>query len=109
MVDETKDGIGENRARRRASEVFNTPSRYVGGDELVTKEEQRDDERKRRVNVTKDFLPRRDDDRRFGGRERGGDFEIRGRRRRRRGFERMSLPLIDTSEEDIACDFGRRV
>ena len=89
--------------RFRASEVYEkNPVLYVGGDELVTKEEQLR-RLKEELNVTRILCCYDADDATIRTTNGGGDFASSPASSTSASFERMSLPLIDTSEEDIAC------
>ena len=89
--------------RFRASEVYEkNPVLYVGGDELVTKEEQLR-RLKEELNVTRILCCYDADDATIQTTNGGGDFASSPASSTSASFERMSLPLMDTSEEDIAC------
>ena len=89
--------------RFRASEVYEkNPVLYVGGDELVTKEEQLR-RLKEELNVTRILCCYDADDATIRTTNGGGDFASSPASSTSASFERMSLPLMDTSEEDIAC------
>ncbi len=89
--------------RFRASEVYEkNPVLYVGGDELVTKEEQLR-RLKEELNVTRILCCYDADDATIRTTNGGGDFASSPASSASASFERMSLPLMDTSEEDIAC------
>ena len=89
--------------RFRASEVYEkNPVLYVGGDELVTKEEQLR-RLKEELNVTRILCCYDTDDATIRTTNGGGDFASSPASSASASFERMSLPLMDTSEEDIAC------
>ena len=89
--------------RFRASEVYEkNPALYVGGDELVTKEEQLR-RLKEELNVTRILCCYDADDATIRTTNGGGDFASSPASSTSASFERMSLPLMDTSEEDIAC------
>ena len=90
--------------RFRASEVYEkNPVLYVGGDELVTKEEQLR-RLKEELNVTRILCCYDDATTTIQTTTtNGGDFASSPASSASASFERMSLPLMDTSEEDIAC------